>query len=459
MSKENLNAMSALDIFASVQESFGEAKKKMADESRQRNQYLRMQKDGTYLVRILPLAPEIDADGNVLPMKRKGYEYPLRDLLLKIEDTSNTDAKGKPKVQFVSVCNVKYAYPQLKNDLIDKFVEVACQKYADDEALCKKLKEGSFSGGLRWSAHRCMYVLDMDNREQGLQILQLSFSQYKELEERKINLWQKMLKKNPEALCPISSPYGAYPIEITRKTESKTNYSINIAVEEDKDELSEAELQNLLDAQQLPAVLYRYTRYHLEATIAFLQQLQEKLDIEVLDNEEIKDTIDQIKMVLPAEDQSHFTFGKSGSGDNSSDANDLDALWNTYDQLQEDGLEDRSTEGQELRASIKEFIENNGLSVRISRGKSNLELLNAIEAELNGDDPEEANDEPKPRSRKSEPEPDEDENEPNSQQEETDNDDEDDEPVTPTRRRRNDDTNEPAVSRERRTARPQRRRS
>lgn len=455
--------MSALDIFASVQESFGEAKKKMADESRQRNQYLRMSHDGTYLVRILPLAPEIDADGNVLPMKRKGYEYPLRDLLLKIEDTSSNDAKGKPKVQFVNVCNVKYAYPQLKNDLIDKFVEVACQKYADDEALCKKLKEGSFSGGLRWSSHRCMYVLDMDNREQGLQVLQLSFSQYKELEERKINLWQKMLKKNPEALCPISSPYGAYPVEITRKTESKTNYSINIAVEEDKDELSEAELQNLLDAPQLPAVLYRYTRYHLEATIAFLQQLQEKLDIEVLDNEEIKDTIDQIKMVLPAEDQSHFTFGKSGSGDNSSDANNLDALWNTYDQLQEDGLEDRSTEGQELRASIKEFIENNGLSVRISRGKSNLELLKAIEAELNGDDPEEANDEPKQRIRKPEPEPepepepDEDENEPNSEQEETN--DEDEEPVTPTRRRRNDDTNEPAVSHERRTARLQRRRS
>lgn len=453
MSKEQLK--SAMDIFASVQESFGEAKKKMADESRQRNSYLRMSKDGTYLVRILPLAPEIDADGNVLPMKRKGYEYPLRDLLLKIEDTSNKDAKGKSKTLFVSVCNVKYAYPQLKNDLIDKFVEVASNKYADDEALIKKLKENSFSGGIRWSSHRCMYVLDVDNREEGIQILQLSFAQYKELEERKINLWQKLLKKNPEALCPISSPNGAYPIEIIRKTDSKTNYSINIAVEEDKDELSEEELQALLDAPQLPTVLYRYTRYHLEATIVFLQQLQERFDIDVLDDEEIKDTIDQIKMVLPADDQSHFTFGGSGNSANNNDGNDIDALWDTYEQLQENGLEDRSTEGQELRASIKEFIEANGLNVRISRGKSNLELLNAIEAEMNGDDPEEA-EATNSRASKSEPEDDGDDNSDDASEDEEP---EDDEPATPSRRRsRNDDTNEPAARPERRAARPTRRR-
>lgn len=455
MSNEHLK--SAMDIFASVQESFGEAKKKMADESRQRNSYLRMSKDGTYLVRILPLAPEIDADGNVLPMKRKGYEYPLRDLLLKIEDTSSKDAKGKPKTLFVSVCNVKYAFPQLKNDLIDKFVEVASNKYADDEALIKKLKENSFSGGIRWSSHRCMYVLDVDNREEGIQILQLSFAQYKELEERKINLWQKLLKKNPNALCPISSPNGAYPIEIIRKTDAKTNYSINIAVEEDKDELSEEELQALLDAPQLPTVLYRYTRYHLEATIVFLQQLQERFDIDVLEDEEIKDTIDQIKMVLPADDQSHFTFGGSGNSSSNNNGNDIDALWDTYEQLQENGLEDRSTEGQELRASIKEFIEANGLNVRISRGKSNLELLNAIEAEMNGDDPEDV-ETTNSRASKPEPEDDDDEDDGNndaSEEEEP----EDDKPATPTRRRRNDDTNEPAARPERRAARPTRRRS
>ena len=125
---ELTNQMSALDIFASTQESFDDAKKKSAAESGNRVKYFRISGDGTVAVRILPLAPVIDAEGNILPMDRKGYEYPVKELVLKIKGDNN-------KQSFVNVCNAKYAFPQLQSDLIDKYVELALSLYSDDEKL------------------------------------------------------------------------------------------------------------------------------------------------------------------------------------------------------------------------------------------------------------------------------------------------------------------------------------
>ena len=182
--------MSALDIFASTQETLEEAKKKSSEESRSRATYLRFKNDGTYAIRILPLAPVVDAEGKVLPMERKGYEYPLRSLMLKIVEPQ-TDAKSKPKITYVTVCNAKHAFKdKIQADLIDTYVNRVCEVHADDAALCKKMREGSFSGGLRWDSKRCMYVLDLDNPGEGIKILQLSYSQYKDLEERKLNVWE-----------------------------------------------------------------------------------------------------------------------------------------------------------------------------------------------------------------------------------------------------------------------------
>lgn len=462
MSTEQEKSMSAMDIFALHQETFEEAKKKSNDESGNRATYLRFSQDGTYTVRILPLAPVIDADGNVT-MDRKGYEYPVKELVLKIEDTKK-DAKGKPKTTFVNVCNAKYAFPNIQADLIDTYVATACELYADDEALCKKLKESSFNGGLKWDSKRCMYVYDVDKRGDGLQILQLSYSQYKELEDRKLKLWTK-LSKNGKVPCPISSVDGAYALEITRKTEKKkTEYSINIDTVSGTDILTEDELQSLLDAPRLPEILYRYSRFHLEATIAFLNQMDEKMGIEVMKEAAITDCIDQIKMLLPADDQSHFTIGgnNSNTAATGTDDNGIDALWNTWQSLEDEGLDDKSEEGQNLRASIKEFIEENGMNIRLGRSKTNLDLLNEIEEVLDEDnnaeqvseekENEEETSAPAPVRRSAPapvPEPeneDEDDNEPEAPA------------PTPARRQRSEDTNEPAARPERRAARPARRR-
>ncbi|NDV63927.1 hypothetical protein [Bacteroides sp. 224] len=444
--------LSVFDIFSQAQETFEEAKKKSASESGSRTKHFRMTADGTYSVRILPLAPVIDQDGKALPMERKGYEYPIKDMVLKIMGKDN---KGKEKPVYVNICNANYAFPDLKCDLVDEYVSVASEKYSDDEALIKKIKESSFNGGLKWNSNRCMYILDADKRADGMQILGLSYSQYKDLEDRKIKLWEKLLKKG-KAPCPISSIENAYLVEITRKTEKKkTEYSFNIDAVSDTDILSDDELQSLLDAPRLPEALYRYTRFHLEATIAFLKQFDEKLQIDVMSEERIANCIDKIKMTLPADDNSHFTFdGSASDAVTQTGGNGIDALWDAFDRLEENGLDDKSEEGQDLRADIKEFIEVNDLEVVFSRKKTNLDLLKEIEDVLGEDDGQQDN-QPAPAA---EPEPEGSDEEPENEPEQ------EPEPERPSRSargRRNEDTNEPAERpgrTDRRSARPERKR-
>lgn len=450
---------SLFDVFAASQETFEDAKKKSSEESSKRASFFRFAKDGTYSIRILPLAPVQDKDGNFLPLERKGYEYPLRSLMLKIENPKKI-VKGKPAITYVTVCNAKYAFKNVESDLIDAYVKTACDKYAEDEKLCKKLREGSFSGGLKWDSRRCMYIIDLDNPADGIQILQLSYSQYKDLEERKLNLWAKLNKNGAKLPCPISSIDNAYPVEIIRKTENgKAGYSFNIDTVSGTSKLEEETLQRLIDMPRIPEQIYRYTKYHLEATIAYLTQLDEKFDIDVMNEPDIQECIAQIKTLLPADDQSHFTLGDGkDDDDDQTGALDIDSLWDRYDALCKADLDDQTAEGQELRTDIMAFIDANGLNVKVSRKKTNEDILNEIEDELaeasdKNDDYEDPEDEEPSESHGREDDDDEPEE------------DEDDEPAAepepePARRReRNDDTNEPAARGSRRGARPPRRRS
>jgi len=441
--------MSALDIFKKSQETLDDARKKSLEESGNKTKYFRLSQDGTYNVRILPLAPVIDKDGNpIFPMDRVGYEYPVKEQVLKIKSTD-----GK-KTNYVSVCNAKYAFPKLEKDLIDLYVELCCDLYADDEALCKKVRETSFNGGLRYDSKRCMYIFDLDKRGDGLQILQLSFSQYRELEERKLKLWEK-LNKNGNVPCPISSVDAAFPLEITRATEKKkTNYSFNIDTVSPKDVLTEEETQMLLDAPRLPEVLYRYTRYHLEATIAFLEQWDETAGLNVMKEKEIQDCIDQIKLLIPASDQSHFNAnGRTSEGGENGGAMTLDDLWDMYEEIDKAGLDDKSEEGQNLRTAIKEFIEDNELETRITRGKSNADLLGDIQDELDALEKEN-----KKAPKEDEPEDEPEDDAPAAEPKDNEPEDEPEEQTSRRRPARNEDTNEPAARAERRVARPIRRR-
>lgn len=387
MTEQEINNKSIYDLFASQQETYDEAQKKNSEESRKRASYLRFSQDGTYSIRVLPLAPVIGADGSIASIGRKGYEYPLRSLLLKIESVS---ANGeKPKVQYVSVCNAKQVFGELKDDLIDTYLRIACDKYSSNDALIKKLKAGEFEGGLKWSSQRCMYVYNTEKKGDGIQILQLSYAQYKELEERKLSVWNKLLKKNPKAGCPISSLVGAYPVEVTRKTEAKTSYTFNIDTLSETNDLQEDELKQLLDLPRIPEVIYRYERYHLEASIAYLNQLDRKFGINIMDEPEISECISTIKMFIPSDDTSHFSIG--GSVSESDDKKEEDAssafakIMDRFPYDKYEDMRDDSEDGYELRAELKEFIEDYDIDVSVVRGKRNMDIMKEVERKLNGE--------------------------------------------------------------------------
>lgn len=445
--------LSVFELFAAAEETYEEAQARAAEENKSfvKTEFIKMDKFGIYTFRILPIAPK--ADGTI---DRKSYEYPIHQLLMKIQKPSDN---GKQQFTYVSVCRTNYA--GYKTDLIDTYrkLAIAEAKAQNDDKLAEKLDDG-FQGGVKYDYSHAMYVFDMDERAKGIQLLRLSHSQFKTLDECKFKLWQKKLKKNPKYPCPISSIANAFPVEIEKKKNgAKTEYSINIDNESDVDVLTSEELTALLNAPRIPEVMYRYTRFHFEATLIYLKQCDEQFDLKVMEMDEMKEAIESLKAELPADDTSSFSFDKKGDGDsdkdNASGIITIDSLFNMYDELQEKGLNDKTEEGQELRGKIREFIEQEKLDIRMTRTTTNAMLLDMIEEALQGgtpqnNEPESAGEQEKAKEEmKEEPAP-EPESKPESKQEEK----EDEDPRTT----RNDDTNEPAVQRERRSARMVRRR-
>lgn len=380
--------LNVLEIFSQTKESFEDAQQKIADESKGFAKITRfiMDKFDTYRVRILPNCPVFHDDGT-FTLDRKSYEYPVKSMLLKLVAPVSKDKKEQ--FVYVNVCHGSQV--GLSVDLIDTYKEAAVAYFeaVGDSKMADKLKGGSFGGGLKYDSKRAMLILNLDNRSEGAQLLELSYSQYKDLEERKMNLWKKKLAKDERYPCPISSFDRAYPVEITKKKDKdsgKTVYLFTIDNESDADELSVEELNGLIAAPRLPEILYRYSRYHLEATVEFLRQTDEKLGVDLFSSEAVQDALSKIKIELPAGDTSHFSFDKKENDGNGTEedgsAMTLDLLWEMYEQLQDENLSDKSDEGQELRVLIQQYIIDNKLMARVRRGFTNLQVLQDIEDEL-----------------------------------------------------------------------------
>lgn len=77
-----MEGMSVEEMFLGVQESYQEAQLRAQEENRAfaRTEFFRMDKFGTYRLRILPIAPNPDGSPT-----RPGYEYPVHQLLLELE--------------------------------------------------------------------------------------------------------------------------------------------------------------------------------------------------------------------------------------------------------------------------------------------------------------------------------------------------------------------------------------
>lgn len=373
--------MSVEDLFLNSQESYAEAQQRAIEENKAfaKTEFFRMDKCGVYRLRILPLAPNPDGAA-----PRPGYEYPVHQLLLELEKPSKGGKASKMYVTVPRATDAGYSV-----DIIDSYRKLAVAEAQDkgDEKLAEKIGGGSFGGGLRYGYGHAMYVYDLNERAKGLQLLTLSHAQFKDLDERKFKLWQKKLQKNPGYPCPVSSVRDAYPVEIEkRKNGSKTEYVISIDNESDADVLSKEELTALMSAVRIPEIIYRYSRYQLGATVEFLKQCDALYGMELMSGEEMKEAIEKLGEELPKEDTSEFSFDRrtKDNKDNAAESGglSLDDLFDRFDELQEQGLGDKTEEGQELRAMIRTYIEQENLPVRVTRSTTNKDLLDLIEETL-----------------------------------------------------------------------------
>lgn len=380
--EKDLPQLSVEELFVAAQESYEEAQQRALEENKSftKTEYFRMDKLGIYRLRILPIAPNPDGTSD-----RRTYEYPVRQLLMELERPATGNAK--PASMYVTVPRTTDAGYSV--DLIDTYRKLAVAEAQEqgDEKLAEKIGGGSFGGGLKFNYGHAMYILDLNERAKGIQLLTLSHSQFKDLDERKFKLWQKKLVKSPRFPCPISSVYNAYPVEIEKKKNGgKTEYLIEIDNEAENDVLSTEELTKLMGMSRIPEIIYHYSRYQYEATLEYLKQCDVKYGMSILEEEDMKQAIDQLGSELPKEDTSSFSFDKrtKDAKENASTSGgiQLDDLFARYDELQDKGLSDKTEEGQELRGLIRSFIEQEKLPVRITRSTGNQELLDLIEAAL-----------------------------------------------------------------------------
>jgi hypothetical protein len=380
-----MDGLSVEDLFMGSQETYAQAQQRALEENRSfaKTDYFRMDKFGVYRLRVLPIAPNTDGTA-----ARPGYEFPVHQLLLEIERPAA--GAGKTSSMYVTVTRATDA--GFSVDLIDTYRKAAVEaaKAQGDDDLAEKIGGGSFGGGLKYGYGHAMYVYDLNERAKGLMLLTLSHSQFKDLDERKFKLWQKKLAKNPSYPCPISSVYNAYPVEIEKKKNgAKTEYTIGIDNESDTDVLSRDELSALLAAPRIPEVVYRYSRYHFEACIEFLKQCDVKYGLNLMSDELMQQTIEQLRNELPKDDTSSFSFDKRSKENKENAASEssaltLDGLFDRYEELEAKNLGDKTEEGQELRAMIRTYIEQEKLPVRVTRSTTNRDLLEQIEAALQG---------------------------------------------------------------------------
>lgn len=381
---EEIKKINAFNAFQKVQQTFAEAEEKAKQEAgTPRVERFRIGEDGEYTLRILPLAPDFDESGNILPMTRKGYEYPIHQFFLPI--TMPSKKGGKVKKINIPVIRTTDKEVGHSVDLIDTYVKIAKEMYADDEDLMKLLTSNAFSGGLRYNYQHAIMVLDVSSdkeRAKGPQLWQCSHNQYKLIDNAKMRLWRELHEDGGQETCPISGFIDAYPVKIIRENNNgKTEYTVEIGRK--TLDIKEEEAQKLLDMPRIPEQIYRYTKYQLEATLVFLQQYDEKHDMEVCKESDFLEAVEKLKGELPADDNSHFDLADAGGkASEKAEKVTLDSLWSEYDAIVAQEYSEKSDEYQDFREKIRQFVEDNGIDVRLSRSKNNQQLLEEIEAAL-----------------------------------------------------------------------------
>lgn len=385
---EETTKMSVFDIFKQSAQTYEQALAKRESEKPIRKiERYRISDDGDYLVRILPLCPHIGEDGNPIKMTRTGYEFDVRQQFLKIKLPAKKGSK-KAKVIQIPVIQTTQSGVGLPVDLIDTYVKIA-KEFDEDGSITTKVTSNGFEGGLKWNWQHAMYLLDLDKKRRGPLLFMSSGAQYHLMDDAKKDVWDQLIAAEAEnrEQCPLCSFAGAYPLKITRSNNNgKTEYKFSLQTIGKPDVLKEEELKALLDAPRIDDEIYKYTRYQFEATLVFLKQYDEMLDISVCEEDDFKAAVDQLRDALSKEDTSHFDLAKVSDKDNSGSSKDdvvtIDTLWDENDAIEANGLGKDSDEYNELREKIVQYIQDNKLDVRVGHSKSNAQILEDIEEVL-----------------------------------------------------------------------------
>lgn len=361
-------------LFSSAQETIEEAKERRAQEEARfaKTKYFMMDKDKTYKIRVLPLPPN---------SARRGYEHPVHEIMLKLKNPKNG------KIRWITCCRATEAGMSI--DLIDTYRKkaLALAKEEGDEALVEKLRGGTFGGGIGYDYKHAMYVYDLTAMEEGLQLWKASNGQFKALEDAKMACWRQIIEAtgNSKQPCPLSSWNAAYAMEITKKKGAggRTEYGYAFNNFKMLDPLTREQLQQLIDATPIPNIVYRFTKFQLEAEIIFLQQYDEDHDLGLMDTDEVKEAIEKLKGELPADDTTGFSFGsekEDGSDSGDDDEVTFETIANAFDHVIESGHKEKSEEMMEVRNMIIDYIQRKQLNVKIMRTKTTENLLDEVES-------------------------------------------------------------------------------
>ena len=385
---EEIKKVNLFGAFQQTAQTLAEAEAKAKSEKGfEKIDRFRTPEEGEYAVRVLPLAPVIDAEGNVsMPMDRQGFEFQLYTTFLDIDQPA--DKKGKVKQMHIPVIRTTQKGVDKSIDLLDEYVRIAKDMYADDEEVINLITDSQSRHRIRFSSQRVMYVMDMTgDSPKGPMLWQISNSSYKSIDTERLSVWTKEKEKaakkgNPEPGCPLCSLEQAWPLTIIRTgTGLKTEYSFKIDRGEDQEPITEDQLEKLMELPRIPDEIYHYTRYQMEATIEYLKQYDEKHDLEVCKDDEFLAAIEQLKGELSSDDNSHFSFSGNSSSDKESKGREitLDSLNDAYDYIVDNNLDKDSDEYEELREDIRQFIEDNELDVVVKHSKKMQDLLDEVE--------------------------------------------------------------------------------
>lgn len=396
MSTENKNQEDLVaqyhEAFAAGNETFDQAEQRKKEEDaasagRPDINYFKILKDefGDFDIRIMPHHPESTAAG------AKGYSEPVKQAWLKIAKAEG-DKPINVKVFDARTCGFeddlivtfKYlAIGQLKEQLkvATKSKQELIQKDID------KIDSNGFNGGLRFDYKHLIWLLNMAKREEGLKLYEASNGVFKSIEEAKMTIWGKRFKKDKAAPCPISYPFGANNVILSKlKDGKKTKYKAMLDIEEGLIELEAAEIQALMDAPKLTDFAY-YNKRSFEATMIFLEQYSAQYSLDVMSSEKFIEVADKIKAQLDenTEDTSSFDLNGSSSSDDSTDSEDameglkFDALATEYDDLIDQEIEDGSDEMKDFRKKLRAYIKQEGSGIKIGAKKATADVLDEIE--------------------------------------------------------------------------------